>query len=89
MKIVDEEMFAVAYSVVQIRSSLGIHSPRVSNEVSLRGPSRVKAQHHGFGNESDEDAKDEEDDESGELDQIVGVIEGDGQLQPDPCGLAI
>lgn len=61
MRVVEEEIFAIAFSVVKRSSSVGLHSPHVRHNVVLRKPMRVNGPHQGFGEESDEEIDDEED----------------------------
>ncbi|KAF2259607.1 hypothetical protein CC78DRAFT_57001 [Lojkania enalia] len=73
MHVVEEEIFAVAYLIVKRKSSFTLSSPHVRHNAVLRGPSRVKAKHHGFGEDSDEEIDDEEDERIEVSDQNEGT----------------
>ena len=83
MRVLEEEIFAIAYSVVKRSSTLGLQPPHVRHNVVLRNPMRVKGRHHGFGEDSDEEV-DNEDDEDGES---LLVLDEDEELQNAPFGL--
>ena len=86
MRVPEEEIFAVAYSVVKRSSTLGLQRPHVRHNVVLRSSMRVKGRHHGFGDDSDEEVdNDEDEDEESKLGLLV--FDEDEELRNAPLGL--
>lgn len=85
MRVVEEEIFAVAYYVVRRETAYAFHAPRVRHAASLRGQARVKSKHLAFGEESDEEEVKDADEHSASSGRFR-VVAVDDELLSDPSG---